>query len=51
MSRNSPEADPPEHAKPSQARAIIQATSLVSSLGIIFQQSTLPNKNSEEAEF
>ena len=50
MSRNSPEADPPEHAKPFQARAIVQATSLVSSLGIIFQQSTLPNKNSEEAE-
>ena len=49
-SRISPQAAPREHTKPSQARAIIQATSLVSSLGIIFQQSTLPNKNSEEAE-
>ena len=50
LSRDMFEADPPDHAKPSQVRGTVQTTPLESSLGIIFQQSTLPNKNSEEAE-
>ena len=40
MSRDSPESDPPDHAKPSQARGTVQTTPLESELGTIFQQLT-----------
>ena len=40
ISRDSLESDPPDHAKPSQARGTVQTTPLESELGTIFQQLT-----------